>query len=310
MPRYHVQRSIEIDASPKKVFDVVSDFGTWTTWSPWLCAEPDAKVNVTGDASSVGSVYSWKGNVVGAGEIEHRELKTGQLIEDEIRFLKPFRSTSQVSFELEPAGGGTKLTWHMRGSLPWFLFWMRPMMESFIGMDYERGLKMLKEWIETGQILSKTNIRGVESVGPLRMAGVRKSCKLQEIGPSMEAAFAEARQKFAQHNLPTDGEAISVYHEFNMKTQVFDCTSGHILPDSVASIPPEFSTWSIPRSKALAVEHIGSYDHLGNAWSAANQHARYKKLKQSKDGAFEIHKNDPQETAPAELRTEIFLPLR
>ena len=191
MSRYHVQRSIQINADCEKVFETVADYRTWTTWSPWLCAEPDAQVNVTQDSSSVGSVYSWKGEIVGEGEIEHHRLQPGRLIEDEIRFIKPFRSRSQVSFELESAGESTQITWHMHGSLPWFLFWMRSQMEVFIGMDYERGLRMLKEWIETGQILSKTRIRGVEPVGPLQMAGVRKTCSLSEIGPSMEAAFAD-----------------------------------------------------------------------------------------------------------------------
>lgn len=46
------------------------------------------------------------------------------------------------------------------------------MMKTFIGMDYERGLKMLKEWIETGTVLSKTNARGIETVRPMRMAGI------------------------------------------------------------------------------------------------------------------------------------------
>ena len=55
-------------------------------------------------------------------------------------------------------------------------------------MDYERGLRMLKEWIETGEILSETTIRGIETVGPLRMAGVRKTCPVSEIGTSMKAA--------------------------------------------------------------------------------------------------------------------------
>ena len=194
MPRYDVQRSIQINAPPEQVFETVSDYGSWTTWSPWLCAEPDAQVTVSGDSSSVGSIYSWKGKIVGEGELEHRQLQPGRLIEDEIRFVKPFRSQSQVAFELEAVGEGTKITWQMRGSLPWFLFWMLPQMEVLIGMDYERGLKMLKEWIETGQILSQTKIRGVESVGPLQMAGVRKSCAMSEIGPSMEAAFAEAEK--------------------------------------------------------------------------------------------------------------------
>jgi len=126
----------------------------------------------------------------------------------------------------------------------------------------------------------------------------------------MDAAFAEAKLRLAEHNLPTDGEMISVYHDFDMKAQVFDYTTGFVIPESAATVQSELSHWAFPTTKALSVEHIGSYDHLGNAWSAANQFARYKKLKQSKAGAFEIYKNDPKEPASADLRTEIFLPLK
>ncbi|MCH5373544.1 MAG: SRPBCC family protein, partial [Planctomycetes bacterium] len=162
MSQFQLQRSTQIDASPQQVFEAVADFGTWTKWSPWLCADSNARVDISPKASAVGSIYAWKGDSVGEGEIEHQRLEPGRLIEDELRFLKPFRSRSQVAFTLEPAGEGTRVTWHMHGSLPWFMFWMRPHMECFIGMDYERGLKMLKEWIETGQVLSKTEIRGIE----------------------------------------------------------------------------------------------------------------------------------------------------
>ncbi|MBC8352526.1 MAG: SRPBCC family protein [Planctomycetes bacterium] len=310
MPRYHVYRSNQINATPQKVFDTISDFRTWTTWSPWLGAEPDAKVTVTENASSIGSIYSWQGELVGQGEIEHRDLQPGRLIKEEIRFLKPFKSKSEVAFEMELVGDGTKLTWHMRGALPWFLFWMKPQMEVFIGMDYERGLKMLKELLETGQILSETKIRGVEPVGPLRMAGVRKKYSLNDIGPSMAAMLADATEKFSKHNLPTDGEPMSVYHDFDMKSGIFDYTAGFALPESVGSVSEELSCWSLSATKALRVDHIGSYENLGNAWSAANQFARYKKLKQSKAGAFEIYKNNPNDTSPADLRTEISLPLR
>ena len=308
MPRYHVQRSIEINASPRKVFETVSDFGTWTTWSPWLCAEPDANVTVTENSSAVGSVYSWEGELVGQGEIEHQELQPGRLIEDEIRFVKPFKSRSGVTFEMAPAGEGTRLTWHMRGSLPWFLFWMRSQMEVFIGMDYDRGLGMLKELMESGEIQSQTTIRGIESVGPLRMAGVRKKCSIREIGPSMETAFSEATDTFSQNNLPMDS-SLSVYHHFDMKAQTFDYTSGFVVPEA-AEVPAQLSTWSIPPSQAVCVQHTGSYKNLGNGWSAAHQYARYKKLKQSKVGTFEVYKNDPKDTKPADLVTEIYLPLR
>lgn len=309
MPKYHVQRSIEIDASPEDVFDVVADFSKWTTWSPWLCAEPDAEVTVTGDPPSLDATYSWKGEVVGAGEMEHKTLERGRLIENELRFLKPFKSRSDVWFDLEPAGSKTKITWHMRGSLPWFLFWMTSMMEVYIGMDYERGLRMLKEWIETGEILSRTVNKGVVSVGPIRMAGIRKTCSLQDIGPQMQSALCHAVEAINQHGISAELGVMTVYHTANLKTQVFDFTSGIILPDSAES-PAELSTWSIPEMKALCLEHHGNYEHLGNAWSSAHQIARYRKMKQAKVGTFEIYRNDPEETPPAEIRTDIFMPLR
>lgn len=310
MPKFHIHRSIQISAPASKVFQTVADYGTWTSWSPWLSAEPQAEVKVTDDSSSVGSIYSWSGAVVGAGEIEHRQLKPDELIEDELRITKPFRSTSKVAFELKPAGESTEITWHMYGSLPWFLFWMRSQMETFLGMDYDRGLKMLKEWTETDQVLSKTNVRGVESVGPISMAGVRRSCSLSQIGPSMEGAFAETRQKFSAQGLPTDGQAISVYHKFDMKALTFEYTSGFVIPAQSKPPTAQLSTWSIPTMQALCVEHTGSYEHLGNAWSAAHQVTRSQRLKQSHVGTYEVYMNDPEDTAPADLHTEIFLPLR
>jgi hypothetical protein len=75
MPRFHVQRSIQLAAIPEQVFDRVVDFNSWTTWSPWLIAEPNAQVTVTDNVNDVGAVYAWKGNVVGAGEIEHQRIE-------------------------------------------------------------------------------------------------------------------------------------------------------------------------------------------------------------------------------------------
>lgn len=310
MPRFHVDRSIEIGASPQRVFETVTDFGTWTTWSPWLIAEPDAQVTVTPNSAAVGSVYAWNGQVTGQGEIEHLQLVPGELILDEIRFLKPFRSVSSVSFRMEPAGEGTRLTWNMDGSLPWFMFWMKGMMQTMIGMDYDRGLKMLKEWMETGSISSRTVVRGVETIGPLRVAGIRAICSIDDVGPSMKKSFSEAAAAFRKHNLPMDGEMISVYHKFDMKARTFDYTSGYAIPSSADAVPAELSEWSIPTLKAFCVDHIGSYDHLGNGWSAANQIARYKKMKQCRVGTFEIYRTTPDDTPEAELKTEIYLPLK
>lgn len=311
MPSYHVAREVEILASPHKVYEVLVDYRTWKTWSPWLISEPEALVTVSDNPSSVGSQYVWKGKVTGEGELQHQKLVPAKKIEDELRFIKPFQSTSSVAFELQPKGDGTLLTWTMDGKLPWFLFWMVPMMRTLLGMDFQRGLNMLKEWIETGSIQSKIKVHGVETCRPIRMAGIAGTCDIYEIGSALDKAISEAKAEFQRHNLATDGKMISVYTDFRFKKQEFDFIGGFLIPED-AQVPgsSKLQVWTIPASKSFRVEHIGSYRHLGNGWSVANQLVRFKKLKQPRTGTFEIYQTTPPETPEAELSTDIILPLK
>ncbi|PQO26998.1 SRPBCC family protein [Blastopirellula marina] len=311
MPRFHVEKSIEIAAPPEKVYETVVDYATWSRWSPWLCSEPDAVVTVSENSNAIGSLYSWEGKIVGAGEIEHVQLEPGRSIVDEIRFTKPHRSSSSVRFDFERTQSGTLLTWQMDGSLPWFLFWMTSMMQTFIGMDYERGLKMLKEYIETGKVPSQTKVVGIEQVEPLKMVGLRRSCTLSGIGPSMEAAVSELLPLLEKQGLAQEGELMSAYHKFNLKSQTCDYTIGKVLAaDTDVKVDAPLVVWSSPATKALCVEHLGDYRHLGNGWSAANQYVRYKRLKQSGCSAFEIYTNDPHHLPVEQWCTKIYLPLK
>ena len=310
MPKFTVAKSAHINASPERVFEFVSDFGTWTKWSPWLAAQSDPSVVVSENSNSVGSQYSWEGDVVGKGSIQHMELVPGKSIEDKLQILKPWKSQSDVRFDFVGSDEGTEITWTMNGSLPLMLFWMKSMMVNMIGMDYARGLKMLGELIETGSIQSQTKIRGIETVGPLHMVGVRTNAKMDDIDKVMEAALTEVSSKLTDVCLAEEGAGISVYHDMNMKTCVLDFTSGFLVQDPNISVPG-LSLWSLPECKAFTVEHVGKYEHLGNPWNAAYQNVRYKKLKQNKKaGTFEIYRNDPKETDPKDLVTEVFLPLK
>ena len=49
--KIHVKESISISAPQEKVQAVITDFHSWQHWSPWLLAEPDAKVEITPDGS-------------------------------------------------------------------------------------------------------------------------------------------------------------------------------------------------------------------------------------------------------------------
>ncbi len=195
MPKYRVEKAIAIASEPIKVYETVADYSTWTTWSPWLISEPTAKVTVSSDPSSVGSLYAWQGAMNGEGELEHKLLVPGEKVEDELRFIKPFKAICKTAFHMSRVPNGTQLSWSLDASLPWYLFWMIPFMKTFIGMDYQRGLNMLKDLIETGSIPSQTIVHGKEPIAKFHMAGIAGSCPVEAIGPSMDAAFERRRRK-------------------------------------------------------------------------------------------------------------------
>ena len=310
MPAYHVQRSIVIDAPIETVFETVADYRTWTSWSPWLCVDPNAEVTVSENSNAVHSTYQWQGELVGQGEIEHKTLQHPQLIDDEIRFFKPFRSVSQVRFEFASQRQGTEVTWHMDGKLPWFMFWMVSKMDTYIGMDYERGLKMLKDFVETGKVESKSEVMGVVDREAARMLGVKDSASLAEIGPVMTKAFEKTDQAFTAADLPRDGEVLSLYDPVCLEDKRFDFTCGVTVPSSVAA-PSSLVARSIPGGKYLQIRHTGAYHHMGNAWSGGYQYARYKKLKLNAKGCLlEVYQNDPHSTPTQDLITDVCIPVR
>lgn len=310
MPKFQVTRSIVVNASAEQVYGALADFNTWTTWSPWLIAEPEAAVTVSPDSSSVGSTYAWAGTITGQGKLQHRKLVPHVLIEDDLNFVKPFKSYADVIFRLSAEASGTKVTWSMNSSMPWFLFFMVPMMKTLIGMDYSRGLAMFKEWLETGNITSQTTIHGIESAKPFRMVGIAASCAVDQVSVSMEQSFGQTHSELERLKIPMDGEMISVYTKFRVKEAIFEYISGYIVPEHVQV--PEGSplkSWTLPTTRVFRVEHRGAYQHLGNAWSIANQLVRFKKLKQHSAGTYEIYRTVPP-VADAALVTDVFLPLR
>ena len=309
MPSYHVERSITINANSAKVLPAIEDFREWPRWSPWLCMEPSAKLDYAGTPGTVGHGYDWDGELVGEGHMEIASLSPGKLHMD-LAFVRPFKSKAKVLIEIKSQGEDqTEVTWHMDGSMPFFLFFMIGMMKTMIGMDYTRGLKMLKECVETGKVKSKTEIVGVVDSAPIHYFGVEARCEIDDIGASMQTTMPQAFQAATDNQLEMAGPPGALYHEFDPKTN--SCHYTTFMQTKTLATVDGFNSGTIESCKALKVIHTGSYDHLGNAWGAAMSMQRHKKMKQSNSQCpFELYLNDPRETPEEELVTEIFIPVQ
>ena len=145
MADFSLSRSTTIQAPPDRIHALVDDFREWQKWSPWEGVDPDLDREYSGPDHGVGSTYHWSGNKK-AGEGEMRiTASTPTSVVADLAFLKPFKATNVMRFDLAPAGGATDVTWTMTGSRNVIMSVMGKLFfDTSIGKDFERGLAALK----------------------------------------------------------------------------------------------------------------------------------------------------------------------
>jgi len=304
----HVSRKIRIGKPREEVRQVVSDFRQWQHWSPWFKLEPEAKCLIDQESDPVGATMEWDGDLIGAGKLTTKAVEPGR-IEHDIVFHRPFKSSATVGFDFHEICGETEVIWRMEARMPLIL---HKMMRAYIGMDYERGLLMLKEYCETGHVLSETEMVGEQTRPAFYYVGLERSCSFDELEASMQEAFPALIQAMERCGIESTGAPLTIYHKYDLIER--HCDYAVALPVASGDQPElrdGLFVSSIPEHRALVLRHRGRYEHLGNPWSAGYLYLRNKKRKGAKDpNPHEHYRNDPESTPQAELETEICLPLR
>jgi hypothetical protein len=149
---FRIQRSASIKAAPQKLFALINDFHSWSSWSPWEKLDPALKRTHSGAASGQGAVYEWEGNKqVGKGRMEITQSSPPSRIIIQLDFLKPFEAHHTAEFSLDSASDSTNVTWAMHGRQPFFFKVMSLFMsmDKMVGKDFEAGLANLRSIAET-----------------------------------------------------------------------------------------------------------------------------------------------------------------
>ena len=250
MPKLYVDRSVKIDAPVADVFSKLNDFNHWQAWSPWLIQEPEAKVTVAADAKS----YSWEGDRIGSGQMKIENEEANKSIHCDLQFLKPWKSKAKTWFEFAEEDGGTKVTWFMDSSLPFFMFWMKKMMTAFIGMDYERGLRMLKDYVEKGEVHSHVDLKGVQSFGPAKYVAKRTVSSMDNMATDMERDMSEL-MTWAEEKGGYYGYPITMYHKWDVVNRQVEYSTGLPFKEFPGEVKAGFITLEIPAEETYTVEH-------------------------------------------------------
>lgn len=144
---FRVERTTTIKAPPEKIYPLINDFHSWTTWSPYEKKDPDMKRTHGGAASGQGAVYEWDGDKnVGKGRMEITESSPASRIVIKLDFLAPFEAHNTAEFTLQPQGDATQVTWSMYGPANYMSKLMNVFfnMDKMVGDDFAIGLANLK----------------------------------------------------------------------------------------------------------------------------------------------------------------------
>ncbi|MEM9305322.1 MAG: SRPBCC family protein [Pseudomonadota bacterium] len=290
MPKFTVEKTIQIDATPHHVHGFLRDFRRWPDWSPWLICEPECKVIYAPDGKS----YRWEGEVVGKGELELTGEQGHTALDYRLSFFMPWKSVNTTAFRLAERDGGTEVTWTMVGSLPWFMFWMKKMMTAWVGMDYDRGLRMLKDLAETGTVPSKLEFLGTQAHPGGTWVGIASTCAMADIGAAMEVDHGALMKFVEERNLTPSGPPFSIYHKWEPVKGRASYTAAIPVANPPADLASGMTRGEMPACEIYAIRHTGAYRHLGNAWSAGMMHAQAKRYrKHRKIHPFEIYESMP-----------------
>lgn len=307
MPKINVSRSKTINSSVEDVYSKLNDFNHWVKWSPWLIMEPGVNVSIQDDAK----YYEWKGSRVGEGNMKIVGEQENKSIDYDLNFLKPWKSKAKVKFIVNADGDETKVTWTMDSSLPFFMFWMKKMMISLIGSDYDRGLNLLKDYIEKGEVQSRLEFKGESEFAGTKYIGVKTTCGFDEMGEVMMADFGKLEGFMGDHKDIATGEAYTIYHKWDMVKQTATYTGCVGVTSIPEGLPEGFLSGEIKPTKIYTLRHIGPYEQLGNAWTTMYTMVRSKEFKAKKGvHPFEHYVTNPQDTEPKDSITDVIFAIQ
>ena len=307
--KYHVEKSITIKKDLGTVKKYIENFRHWNVWSPWTIISPDTTIDVSGKAGHAGHEMTWEDDIIGSGSNTLIKNSKTQLLYD-LRFIKPFKSQAQTRFVFKKVSKGTKVTWTMDSSLPFFMFFMVNTMKNWIGMDYERGLRMLKEVLEKGKIRAKTTNAGIVPFEGFSYVGIQRTIHIDEVAQWMQQDFDQLIEDIVVQKDKSAKHWLSLYPKMNMNNMKMTYIAA-VSDEEIGSedLGKDYIRGTVKTGKALEIKHNGSYDFIGNAWSMGMMYMRAKKIK-GNGIPFEQYWNSPKEVKPHELKSSIFFPVK
>ncbi len=313
---YDISRTKIIKAPVQVVYNNVNDYKNWPEWSPWIEQEPTASLIFGEKTSGEGASYGWNGAILGEGNMETVGVKTNEIINQKITFIKPFESESDIYWSFKPVEDGTEVTWGMKGELDFIsraYMAFTGGMDKQVGSDYDRGLFKLDSVLQVNMKKFSVTVNGTTTHGGGYYLYSTTSCKIDEFTTKMQEMMPKVSMYAQKNKIPMAGAPFTLFHKYDEENNavMFSCAvpvSERVITESGSGI----LTGMLKPFKALKITLKGNYSNSKEAWETAYKYIADNKLEQvAGSAALEVYLTDSINTPnPADWLTEIYIPVK
>ena len=314
--KYDVKRSKVIKAPIELVYNKVNDFKTWPSWSPWLWKDPATELTYGEKTAGTGASYAWnsKNKDVGVGSMETLESTANESLDQKIIFNEPWKSESNIYWTFKPAeGGGTEVTWGMKGEMPFMVRYMATKMDEYVGHDYEIGLAKLDSVLQADMKKYSVIVNGETTHSGGYYIYNTVSCKIEELQAKMDEMIFKVGTYFQKNNIKMAGAPFTLYHKYDEENNAVIFSYAAPVTDRVITNKGSgLQTGFLKPFKAIKTTLKGNYTNSKEAWETVYKYLVDNGLEQvAGSAAVEVYKNGPTSKAnPADWETEIYIPIK
>ena len=261
-----IEQSLEIEAAPDRIFDLVDKPVNWTEWYTPLQDPSGVQIRYSGPVNGKGSNISWKaGNDENSGDMTIRNSRNKRVVTAVVNFTG--RHSAIMNFRIKPVNDELSLltiTSRLRFPQDSLLHYLRMM------FDRSEELNVIDYIENIGEIAVKQAEDGVVSqpVESFTYIGITDTCLWSEMFVRMGVIQKELMDFSERFRLATGNNVIAIYHRLG-DTVVYELG----IPANVNDIPQDgrIRLKTMPGMNHAILDYYGTYSTMGDGHQMIQQ---------------------------------------
>ncbi len=278
---FRVERSTVIAAAPEVVFNRVGKLEEMKNWGPWQAMDKDQVQHIEGTDGTVGAVWKWEGDTVGKGMQEITAIVPNKSVRTRLTFLEPMKAVNEGTYDLEPLGDSTRITWGLQGENGFLGRVMNLFMDmdAMIGPDFERGLGNLKLLAEAdAKAIAEQQAKMVDGFEvniverpALWYLGERKRVKWKDMDAFYSRVLGKAMGITHAAGVQPAAAPSGLFYAWDEDGQEADMMAGIPVPVTATAKLKGMTLVEVPAGKAYVIDHYGPYANTAKAHEAIDK---------------------------------------